>query len=127
VIPLLSLLALASGGLLLFLFNPEQSGFYPFCVFHRITGLQCPGCGSLRAMHNLLHGNIPAAFHYNALLVLSLPLLFAQAVRIGNARFSHQPARAHINAAWLWSGMLVLIVFGVLRNLPFPVFAWLAH
>jgi len=125
-IPLLVLLALASGALVLFLFNPAESGFYPFCVFHRITGLQCPGCGSLRAMHQLLHGNFTAAFHYNALLILSLPLLLAQAVRIGIARANQQPSRARIKASWLWTGLVVMILFGVLRNLPFPAFAWLA-
>jgi len=120
------LLGLAGGGLILFLFNPVQSDFYPFCFFHRITGLQCPGCGSLRAMHQLLHGNVGAAFHYNALLILSLPLLLAQAVRIGIAKATHQPARGAFNPAWLWAGMAVLILFAILRNLPFHAFAWLA-
>src|SRR5882672_10326731 len=126
VITLLCLIALASGALVLFLFNPAESGFYLFCVFHRITGLQCPGCGSLRAMHQLLHGNVGAAFHYNALLILSLPLLLAQAVRIGIAKATHQPARGAFNPAWLWAGMAVLILFAILRNLPFHAFAWLA-
>lgn len=77
-------------------------------------------------MHQLLHGNITAAFHYNALFILSLPLLLVQAVRIGIARASHQPARAAIDAAWLWTGLVVMILFAILRNLPFPAFAWLA-
>jgi len=126
VIPLVSLVVLASGALILFLFNPAQSGFYPFCIFHRITGLHCPGCGCLRAIHQLLHGDIAAAFHYNALLILSFPLLLAQAVRIGIAKMSHQPARARISPAWIWAALAVLILFGILRNLPFPAFAWLA-
>ena len=50
-----ALLGLAA---VLFFFNPAQSGFYPFCVFHRTTGLLCPGCGSLRALHQLLHQRI---------------------------------------------------------------------
>jgi hypothetical protein len=58
---------------MLFFFNPARYGFYPNCVFHSITGLDCPGCGSLRAIHELLHGNVAAAIRLNALFVASLP------------------------------------------------------
>ena len=40
-----------------------------------ITGLHCPGCGSLRAVRQFLHGELWAAFRLNPLMVLSLPLL----------------------------------------------------
>src|SRR5207245_10112823 len=57
---------------LLYLFDPSQHAFYPRCQFHALTGLYCPGCGSLRAMHQLLLGHIPTAFHLNALFLLAL-------------------------------------------------------
>src|SRR6266853_1383676 len=56
----------------LYFFSPEQYSFYPRCLLHSWTGLQCPGCGSLRAAHHLLHGQIGAAFRLNPLFVLSL-------------------------------------------------------
>src|SRR6266446_10007644 len=68
-----TLSAILGSAVILFLFNPAQSGFYPVCLFHQSTGLLCPGCGSLRALHQLLHGHLVAAVHLNALLVLSLP------------------------------------------------------
>ncbi|MCM1109265.1 MAG: DUF2752 domain-containing protein [Clostridium sp.] len=40
-----------------------------------ITGLQCPGCGSQRAVHSLLHADLRAAWGYNALLVAFLPFV----------------------------------------------------
>ena len=40
-----------------------------------LTGLKCPGCGSQRAVHALLHADLASAFAHNALLVLSLPYL----------------------------------------------------
>src|SRR5262245_36358819 len=69
-----ALLAILGSAAVLFWFNPAQSGFYPTCYFHSWTGLLCPGCGSLRAMHQLLHGDIVAAMHFNVLFVLSLPI-----------------------------------------------------
>jgi hypothetical protein len=56
-------------------FNPTKYSFFPKCPFFVLTGLQCPGCGSQRAIYQLLHGHIAGAIHYNALLVFSLPFL----------------------------------------------------
>lgn len=55
--------------------DPESSVFFPKCPFHMLTGLECPGCGSQRAIHSLLNGDIAAAIHYNLLIVLSIPYL----------------------------------------------------
>lgn len=43
------------------------------CPFKKMTGLDCPGCGSQRAFHELMHFRIKSAFQYNQLLVLSIP------------------------------------------------------
>ena len=43
------------------------------CIFHKITGLYCPGCGITRMLISLLHGNIKEAFMYNQLLFIMLP------------------------------------------------------
>lgn len=71
------LLAVAAGAIAVFYFavDPEQVSYAPFCLFHKLTGLQCPGCGSQRMAHALLHGDFAAAWHYNALLLCFLPLL----------------------------------------------------
>jgi len=58
----------------LFFFDPATHGFYPPCLFKTIFGRQCPGCGSLRAMHQLLHGNLAAAWALNKPIVVGLPL-----------------------------------------------------
>lgn len=54
--------------------NPAETPF-PRCPFLLLTGWQCPGCGSQRAIHALLHGNLLQAWNYNAALVCSIPLL----------------------------------------------------
>jgi len=66
---------------ILYFFPPTEHSFYPRCVFRSLTGLNCPGCGSLRAMHGLLHGNLSGAFHLNPAFVISLPLLGIFALR----------------------------------------------
>lgn len=52
--------------------NPEHH-LFPKCPFFWLTGWKCPGCGSQRALHHLLHGNVLEAFRVNPLFVLSLP------------------------------------------------------
>src|SRR5277367_6162795 len=69
----LILCALAAGvATLVFFFNPATHHFYPVCQFHRLTGLNCPGCGMTRALYALLHGDFITALHDNALFVAGL-------------------------------------------------------
>lgn len=56
-------------------FDPAGSVFWPKCPFHLLTGLECPGCGSQRAVHSLLNGDLLSAVHYNLLLVAAIPYL----------------------------------------------------
>ena len=121
VVPL-AFLAMIAG--VLFLFNPSQYHFYPVCFFHEVTGLLCPGCGALRAMHQLLHGHLAAAFHFNPLLVLALPFLFWMGVRLIARNAEHQSPSVALRPFWIWALFAVVVVFGVLRNLPF---AWLGQ
>ncbi len=58
----------------LFFFDPATAGFYPPCLVTVAFGRSCPGCGSLRAMHQLLHGNVEAAWALNKPIVVGLPL-----------------------------------------------------
>lgn len=67
--------ALISVGVIFFAFNPEENPIFPKCPFLVLTGLKCPGCGSQRAIHSMLHLDFAAAFKYNALLVAMLPII----------------------------------------------------
>lgn len=122
---LVAMLGLCAG-VVLFRFDPTHSNFYPTCQFHRLTGLQCPGCGSLRAIHQLLHGRVAAALRFNALLVISLPLLAAWSLRLAFRLWKGSPVPDGVRPAWLWSALAVMVAFGVLRNLPLTQLAWLS-
>jgi hypothetical protein len=113
------LLALgASGAAVLFWCDPSRVPIYPVCMFHRTTGLLCPGCGGLRALHQLLHGHVATAYHFNPLLVCGLPLVAGAGGSSLYRRWQGQPARAP-RPLWYWCALTVTVLFGVLRNLPF--------
>lgn len=102
---------------MLYWFDPARSGFYPVCVFYRTTGWQCPGCGGLRAMHQLLHGHWAAAFRLNPLVVLGLPVTAVLCFRWLLARMRHRPVRWEVRPGWFWAGLALLLLFGLGRNL----------
>ncbi|MGH8022767.1 MAG: DUF2752 domain-containing protein [Limisphaerales bacterium] len=108
----------------LFFFNPAKYGFYPVCQFHALTGLYCPGCGATRASYQLLHGNLLAALHDNALVIVSLPALAARLTWVLNRQRRGQPVPFFIPPAALWVFLALAFVFVVLRNLP--AFSFLA-
>ena len=116
--------ALACAGAILFFFKPGQYWFYPVCHFHSLTGLHCPGCGSSRALHELLHGNFIEAIRLNALLLFCLAGSMWLAGRYVLARWRSQRAPVAVPARWLWMLLGLVVIFTVLRNLP--GFAWLA-
>jgi hypothetical protein len=124
---LAAMLAAFAGLALLELFDPATSGIFPPCPVHYLTGWYCPGCGSLRAIHQLLHGNLRAAWALNPLTVVLLPFLsyglVSSAVFEWRGRELPQP---FLRAAWIRALCAVIVLFGILRNLPIHPFDWLA-
>lgn len=125
--PLLGLLAAAAiAAAVLWQVDPHQAGNpLPPCPSLWLTGLLCPGCGTTRALHALLHGDLPGALAMNPLMVLALPplaVLTAQTLRMLPAAL--EPLAERLGDARVWA--IVLIGYGVLRNLPWPPFSWLA-
>jgi hypothetical protein len=111
---------IATACAVLYLFDPRRHHFYPRCLLHEWTGLACPGCGSLRAAHQLLHGNLRAAFEFNPLLVCLLPFLALMAADRFHREWRGLPPRELFSTPWrIWAAFGLLIAFGILRNLPF--------
>jgi hypothetical protein len=105
---------------LLYFHRPEGQFFFPRCTFHQTTGLLCPGCGSLRATHALLHGRLLEAVQSNLLLVAGIPS--ALVVWLWGRR---QGRPLSFNATWVWWLFGVAAAFTVARNLPFAASRWL--
>jgi hypothetical protein len=104
---------------LLWRFDPSQIEL-PLCQFHAMTGLDCPGCGATRATHELLHGRLAAAWHYNALWVLSLPVVGYLVVSQLRVFAGGRPLPGDLaRRRWFWlAAAAAAIAFFVLRNLP---------
>ena len=106
-----------------------SSRFMPHCSFHKLTGLHCPGCGNTRATRALLHGDLGGAFRQNKLFVIGLPFLAFWACRSWLAWvYPHRvkPLPFQWRQRYTLSIVGVVIVFGILRNIPTRPFTWLA-
>jgi hypothetical protein len=119
------LIAAALGsGAILFFFDPAKHGFYPLCLFHALTGWNCPGCGATRAAYQLLHGHLLHALQDNALFIVTLAAVAAQGARLAVQKLRKQPVILIVPPKVLWAFLVVTLGFTVLRNLP--AFAWLS-
>ncbi len=116
--------ALVGAGAVVYFFNPGTHGFYPICLFHALTGWNCPGCGGTRSLYALLHGNIPLALKDNSLFVVLLAAAAGRGFWFAARRIRRQPAGEFLPAKILWALLAVAAVFTVLRNLP--AFAFLS-
>lgn len=115
-----------AGAVYLYFHDPR---LYPLpCIFYEVTGLYCPGCGAGRASYSILHGQFLDAFCYNPLMTILLPLIilyfiarFADWVITGG---NHIDSR--LNQKVLLAVLIVVCVYGVLRNIPVFPFTLLA-
>jgi hypothetical protein len=97
--------------------DPHNPNFlFPACPFKALTGLDCPGCGGLRMVHDVLHGDFAAAVVDNVFLLVGLPLLLGWIL-----------LRRRRGQPWATTSTLVVILvtavtWSVVRNLPgFPL------
>lgn len=117
-----------TGSLLYFYFDPAFNRFFPPCPFFALTGFYCPGCGSQRAVHDLLHGNFFQAADHNLLFMLFIPLMiFAAIVGLNNSFRRKKLTQGIFNSAVFSKIVLVLVLlFWGIRNIHIAPFDWLA-
>lgn len=99
--------------------DPAEEPIFPQCLFLLVTGHQCPGCGSQRAIHSLLHLDFGAAFRYNAMMVLAIPYVF---LGVHLQYFGGSKRRPKLEKIFFgrWSALAVLFLiftFWIGRNL----------
>jgi hypothetical protein len=124
----IGLLILISGlAVLFFVLNPDQHRIFPRCIFNSVTGYYCPGCGSQRAIHDLLHLNFYGVVNHNFLFIPAfLLILYHYIAPVFNRFFGWKLPNIfyYRNTPWIIFG--VVLLFWILRNIPVYPFSVLA-
>lgn len=111
------IIAVAAVLIFLGVVDPVESKWVPHCLFKFATGYDCPGCGSQRAIHAMLHGRMADAWNYNALLLIALPfILFLLTVTINRDRWPCLYARSTSNVV-IYIVLAVILGWTLLRNI----------
>jgi hypothetical protein len=120
------LLLVVAGLAYLYAFDPNQPGHYPACPTRTLFHVDCPGCGTARALHALLHGDLAGAADHNVLLVVTLPFVIAALGYWAWGRFVRPLPVRRLPGGLAWGFLALAVVFAVLRNLPWEPLAYLA-
>ncbi|MDO4738230.1 MAG: DUF2752 domain-containing protein [Bacteroidales bacterium] len=114
------LIVTAAAAVLLFyaVIDPARHQWIPKCPLHMLTGWECPVCGTQRALHAMLHGEVRQAFQHNAFFVCSLPylalLLIAECLKPSGrgTRFIHIIQKP----LYLQAFFVLALLWGIIRN-----------
>ena len=111
--------AAAVGSTAVWYYNPSEVHFFPVCPLYSLTGFACPGCGLTRGFHALFHGDIFTALHFNGLIpiwaaIFGYVFISLLLVAVRGKGLPMWPTMPRFLSAFL----VVLLVFGVLRNIP---------
>lgn len=119
-------LVLILGAIYLFFYNPTLRGFIPPCPIRFFSGFYCPGCGSTRELHSLLHIDLYQAFRYNPALFILLPgivfYILAKSIYFIKG-IKHDPLHKVPSSVFVII-IILLVVYGIMRNIP--IFYYLA-
>jgi Protein of unknown function (DUF2752) len=124
--PPLGVAALAAAGCAaIWIGDPTTPGGpLPICPTKALLGIDCPGCGSLRMLYALMHGNLAAAVRYNAVALIAIVLLVWAYAAWTYGRLTGR--RVWSWQHYRWSApiaLAVVLVWFVVRNLGFGPFA----
>jgi hypothetical protein len=99
------------------------NGPLPVCPTKALLGIDCPGCGSMRMLYSLMHGNLLAAARFNALGLAAIVLLVWAYLAWTYGRVTGTRIRSWQHGRWSAAVALALaVVWFVVRNLPFAPF-----
>ena len=106
-------------GMVYYFNNPAESWCFLKCPVNYVTGLSCPGCGSQRAIHELLHLNFKQAFAYNPLLIAAIPYTaLGIAFNTETLKTRYPKTRKFFyGQRALYVVLVVVILFFILRNI----------
>ena len=96
------------------IYNPLEYSFFPKCPIYLSTGYLCPGCGSQRAIHNILNFEFYKATRHNLLIPLFIFYLFIYYLsKILNLKISRFVDHHYL----LISFVFLIVLYGFIRNI----------
>ncbi len=127
----IGLILLIGGAFFFYFYNfdpSDQSEPFISCPSKTLLGLNCPGCGSQRLIHNLFHLNFGEAFRYNPLLFILSPfVLYILGILVSNLFFGTKIRMRILYKNWFVYLLFgTIILYGILRDLPWYPFTLLA-
>ncbi|MBJ2175593.1 DUF2752 domain-containing protein [Aureibaculum sp. A20] len=113
----------------LFYFSSTSSQFNILlkCPLYNTTGIYCPGCGSQRAFHSLIHGDFLEALRNNIMLLLGIiALIYHYGIQLSNHFFKTSAKSIFNNKKIQFLVLGLFILFWILRNINVDPFSLLA-
>ena len=97
----------------------KKTGFYIPCIFHEITGLDCPGCGITRCLFYLINLNIIDAFKVNPLVFILLPFIIAYFIYQSYLYVYNKKDQILVKIPnyIMYTLLFITIVYGIIRNI----------
>jgi len=110
------------------LVDPREYPVGGYCGLKNATGMDCCGCGATRSTYLIVRGQFAEAMRYNALWTIGWPfalyVFVSMMLDFGYGRVL--PGRFH-SRRWFWIAVgVLLVVYSIVRNLPWYPFTLLA-
>jgi len=113
-----------------YLFDPENGSgknIFLTCPFYYLTGFHCPGCGSQRAVHDLLHGRIDEVLSHNLMFLVLFSFIIGKLYYFSaKLIFKKEVIDISYNKYYTYGILAFVILFWILRNIPTSPFTLLA-
>ena len=108
----------------LFIIDPLKQKLFPDCYILSATGLYCPGCGMTRSLHSIVHGEFLQAGRYNFMVFLIIGICIIFYVLYFGWRFFNLNiiSKIDIKPRYVFGFLIVILLYFVLRNVPFAPF-----
>lgn len=111
--------------ILMYVYLNKKIGFEIPCIFHKFTGLYCPGCGITRMLISIFNLDFYQAFRYNPLVFIYLPFLIIYFVYkiVIYINDKKDTLMLKIPKSVTLILLIITVMYGILRN--FEMFSYL--
>ena len=115
---ILFIIMIISACSLLYFFNPGTTLWAPKCSFYLLTGLECPTCGSQRAVHTIMNGEIIKGFAYNPFIIIAIPYAVALiSISLVKTRTTRKIKKIILCRRAIYIYMAIYIAWWIIRNI----------